>query len=169
MNKKVKIILIAVASILTIAILIPVVGLGVEIVKDQIRYSKPANLYADTWNIAFPESAKEVYTCKTEGRDWWEYAVYTVDPGDNAAFADCSAEPMQEIMVENMQAILERVQVPQEQRPDLTKSYKWMHIGENEVPNPVAEKIGEKYKYMDNLYVLYDEQTNMVHTFISHT
>lgn len=169
MNKKVKIVLIIVAVALAIAVLVPVVGIGVEIVKDQIRYSKPSNLYADTWNIAFPESAKETYSLSTGGRDSWSYSVYTIDVGDDAAFADCSAEPMQEIMVENMQAILERVQVPQEQRPDLTKSYKWMHIGENEVPSPIAEKIGEKYKYMDNLYVLYDKQTNMVYTFISHT
>lgn len=169
MNKKVKIVLIVVAVALAVAVLVPVVGIGVGIVKDRIRYSKPANLYADTWNIVFPESAKESYSLSTGGRDSWSYSVYTVASGDDAAFADYSAEPMKEIMVENMREILDRVQVPQEQRPDLTKAYKWMHIGKNEVPSSIAEKVGEKYRYMDNLYVLYDAQTDTVYTFIRHT
>lgn len=169
MRKKVKYSLIAVAAILAIIILIPVVGLGVGTVKDRIRYAKPANFYADAWNIAFPESAKETYTCRTEGRDWWSYSVYAIDPDDNAAFAEYATEPLQELTVENMNEILDGVQVPQEQRPDWTKSYQWMHIGENEVPFPISEKLGEKYKYMDNLYVLYDKQTNTVYTLIRHT
>lgn len=169
MNKKVKYSLIAVAAVLAVAVLIPVVGLGVEIIKDQIRYSKPADFYADAWNIAFPESAKKTYSRSTGGRDSWSYSVYTIDTGDDAAFADYSAESMKEIMVENMREILDRVQVPQEQRPDLTKAYKWMHIGKNEVPSSIAEKVGEKYRYMDNLYVLYDAQTDTVYTFIRHT
>lgn len=168
MNRKVKYSLIAVAAVLAVAILIPVVGLGVGAVKDRIRYSKPANFYADAWNIAFPESAKETYSLSTGGRDSWSYSVYTVAPGDNAAFADYSAEPPEEIILENMREILDRVQVPQEQRLDLTKPYKWMHIGENEVPNATVEKIEEKYRYMDNLYVLYDEQTDTVYTLIRH-
>ncbi len=73
------------------------------------------------------------------------------------------------MIVENMREILDRVQVPQEQRPDLTKSYQWMHIGKNEVPSPIAEKLDEKYKYMDDLYVLYDAQTDTVYTLIRHT
>lgn len=168
MSKKVKYSLIAVAAVLAVAILIPVVGLGVGAVKDRIRYSKPANFYADAWNIAFPESAKETYSLSTGGRDSWSYSVYTVAPGDNAAFADYSAEPPEEIILENMREILDRVQVPQEQRLDLTKPYKWMHIGENEAPNATVEKIEEKYRYMDNLYVLYDEQTDTVYTLIRH-
>lgn len=169
MNKKVKIVLIVVAVALAVAVLVPVVGIGVGIVKDRIRYSKPANLYADTWNIAFPESAKETYSLSTGGRDSWSYRVYTVDPGENAAFSDYSSEPPKEMIVENMREILDRVQVPQEQRPDLTKSYKWIHIGKNEVPSPIAEKLDEKYKYMDDLYVLYDAQTDTVYTLIRHT
>lgn len=169
MHKKVKYSLITIAAVLAVAVLIPVVGIGVEIVKDQMRYSKPANFYADAWNIAFPESAKETYSLSTGGRDSWSYRVYTVDPEDDAAFSDYASEPPKEMIVENMREILDRVQVPQEQRPDWTKSYQWMHIGKNEVPSPIAEKLDEKYKYMDDLYVLYDAQADTVYTLIRHT
>lgn len=168
MQKKTKIILAVVAGVLAVAVLIPVVVLGVGAVQYRIRYSKPANYYADSWNIAFPESAKEAYALNTGGRDWWEYSIYTIDSGDDAAFSGYSTGLPEALAIENMTEILEVVQVPQEQRPDLTKSYKWMHVGKNEVPLPMAEILGEKYRYMDNLYVLYDEQTNTVHTFISH-
>lgn len=169
MSKKVKYSLIAVAVVLAVAVLIPVVGIGVGMVKGQIRDAKPANFYADAWDITFPESAKETYSLSTGGRDSWSYKVYTVDSGDDAAFSDYASEPPKEMIVESMREILDRVQVPQEQRPDLTKSYKWIHIGKNEVPSPIAEKLDEKYKYMDDLYVLYDAQTDTVYTLTRHT
>lgn len=168
MSKKVKYSLIAVAAVLLLVILIPAIGLGAEIVKDKIRYTKPANYYADAWNIEFPESAKETYSLSTDGRDWWDYSVYTIDSEENAVFATYSAEPLTEATLEALTEILDYVQVPQEERPDFTKTYKWLHIGENPLPDFIADKFSEKYQYNDNLYVLYDEQTNTVYTFTRH-
>ena len=161
MHKKVKYSLIAIAAVLGVAVLIPVVGIGVEIVKDQMRYSKPANFYADAWNIAFPESAKETYSLSTGGRDSWSYRVYTVDPEDDAAFTDCQESVLSEKALERITEHLETVQVSEEQRPDLTKTYRWKRVSSG---GSIIEE--NRYdSYADSMYVLYDEQTDTVYTF----
>lgn len=131
MKKSTKIILAILAAALALAVLVPVVGIGFGIVKDQIRYSKPANYYADAWNTTFPESAKETYYLSTGGRDFWACGSYTVDPGDDAAFADCLEAPLSEKALKNITALLDDVQAPQEDRPDLEKTYRWKCVSED--------------------------------------
>lgn len=160
MNKKVKYSLIAVAAVLAVAVLIPVVGLGVEIIKDQIRYSKPADFYADVWNIAFPESAKKTYSRSTGGRDSWSYSVYTIDTGDDAAFADCQEGSLSEKALERITKHLETVQVSEEQRPNLTKTYQWKRVSSG--GGIIDESPYDSYA--DSMYVLYDKQTDTVYT-----
>lgn len=166
MQKRTKQIWIAAAVILALVVLIPVVGLGVDLAISQIRSSKPANYYADAWGIEFPESAKKTDSLQTEGRDWWAYAVYSVDAGDDAAFAAYADTPIDADTLDRLTAILDRVQVPQADRPDLERAYLWQHFGENE---SLLGGTSNADKYMDNLYVLYDRETHTVYTFISHT
>lgn len=71
MQKKPKMILGVVAAAVAIAVLIPVVGFGMDFLKSAIRDSKPASYYLDAWGVPFPESLQETYSRKTEGRDWW--------------------------------------------------------------------------------------------------
>ena len=177
LTKTKKYILAAVGVLAAIA-LIPVIGLGIDLAKTAVCDSKPAGFYADAWNIKFPESAKETYSLSTGGRDSWSYSVYTVEPDDDAAFADYSEDPIDEHTLEKMTEILDRVQVPKEQRPNLEQTYQWAHIGENEVPvslvsetvtNLPSEAFDSVEPYFDNLYVLYDAQTNTVYTLIAQT
>lgn len=154
MQKKTKIIIGIVAAVVLI--------LGsvfcIEVLKTAIRDSVPANYYREAWGIAFPESAKETYSRKTEGRDWCGYYIYTVDSGDDAAFAEYETNPLTPETCERLTEILDYVQVPEAQRPDLQKPYPWTRV----MQNPPTEYAN------DNLYVLYDEKTNTVYTFISH-
>ena len=165
MQKRTKWILMIVAAVLALVVLVPAVGLGVELAASQIRSSKPVNYYADAWGIAFPESAKETYSLQTEGRDRWEYSVYTVDPGDDAAFAEYVDAPIDATALENLTAILDDVQVPQSERPDLEQAYIWQHFGKNE---SLLGDLPNVDKYTDNLYVLYNAKTHTVYTFITH-
>ncbi|MGN0520931.1 MAG: hypothetical protein ACI4LB_09370 [Candidatus Fimenecus sp.] len=162
MQKKTKIIIGIVAAVVAVVVLIPGVVFGVEALKTVIRDSAPANYYMDAWGIAFPESAKETYSCKTDGRDWCGYNIYTIEPEDDAAFADYATDPIEPKELEKMTAILDRVQVPEEQRPNLEQVNQWKHFGENESLVSVEDI------YMDNLYVLYDRQSYTVYTLISH-
>lgn len=114
MTKKVKYSLIVIAVVLAAVILIPVVGLGIELAKTAVRDSKPANYYADTWNIEFPESAKETYSLSTDGRDPWSYMVYTIDAEDDTVFADCQIGVLSEKALERITEHLEAVGVPEE-------------------------------------------------------
>ncbi|MGN0556157.1 MAG: hypothetical protein ACI4LI_09720 [Candidatus Fimenecus sp.] len=154
MQKKTKIIIGIVAAV----VLILGSVFGIEALKTAIRDSVPANYYREAWGIAFPESAKETYSCKTDGRDWWEYCIYTIDVGDDAAFAEYETNALAPETRERLTEILDHVQVPEAQRPNLQKSYPWIRV----MQNPPTEYAN------DNLYVLYDEQTNTVYTFISH-
>ncbi len=177
MTKTKKYILTAVIVLAAVA-LIPIIGLGIDLAKTAVRDSKPVRFYADAWNIQFPESAKETYSLSTGGRDAWSYSVYTVDPDDDAAFAEYSKDPIDEHTLAKMTKILDRVQVPKEQRPNLEQTYQWAHIGENKVPvslisetvtNLPSEAFDSVESYFDNLYVLYDAQTNTVYTLIDQT
>lgn len=158
MQKKTKIVIGIVAAIVAVVVLIPGTVFGIEVLKTAIRDSVPANYYMEAWGIAFPESAKETYSCKTDGRDWWEYCIYTVDLGDDAAFAEYETNAFPPETCERLTEILDYVQVAEEQRPDLQKPYPWTRV----MQNPPTEYANE------NLYVLYDEKTNTVYTFISH-
>ncbi len=160
-NVKVKYSLFVAAAV----ILIPVVGLGIDLAKTAVRDSKPANFYADAWHIAFPESAKETYRLSTDGRDWWSYRVYTIDSEDDAAFADCQTGVLSEKAFGRITEHLETVGVPEEQRPNLTKIYRWKRVSSG---GGIIEE-NPYDSYGDSMYVLYDEQTNTVYTFIRHT
>lgn len=162
MQKRTKRILGIVAAAVAIVLLIPALGIGIDFLKSAIRDSKPANYYLDTWRIEFPKSAKETYSCKTDGRDWWGYNIYTIEPEDDAAFADYATNPIEPKELKKMTAILDRVQVPEEQRPNLEQVDQWKHFGENE------SLVSAEDIYMDNLYVLYDRQSHTVYTLISH-
>ena len=163
MSKSKKYILAAV-SVLAVVALIPVIGLGIVLATTAVRDSKPANYYADTWNIKFPESAKEIYTLRTDGRDWDRFSIYMIAPGDDAALEDCLEVPIGEKTSERIMDFLEYVQVPTEMRPDLEKPYRWKCIRED---GGTLEEIQYDF-YEDNMFVLYDEQTNTVYTLLSH-
>ncbi|MGN0571667.1 MAG: hypothetical protein ACI4K9_05765 [Candidatus Fimenecus sp.] len=164
MQKKTKIILGIVAAVVAIVLFLPPVGFGIDLLKSAIRDSKPANYYADAWNLAFPESAKKTYTRSTGGRDWWRYSIYTIDPGDDAAFADCLDAPFDEETLGRITKHLDEVQVPQDQRPDLERTYRWKRVTEN--GRLIAEDPHDLYG--DSMYVLYDKQNNTVYTLIRH-
>lgn len=159
--KKTKIILGVIVVILALIVFIPAIGLGADLLIAQIRFSKPANYYAEAWEIAFPETAKEMYSKKSDGRDWDSYSVYKAEPDDDTAFTDYVNGVLPSDDQENITEILDSVQVPDSQRPDWECTYEWKHFGEN-------VSLVLPGEYMDNLYVLYNRQDNTVYTIISH-
>lgn len=161
MAKKTKIILGVIAAVLALIVFIPAIGLGADLLITQIRFSKPANYYAEAWEIAFPETAKEMYSKKSDGRDWDSYSVYKAEPDDDTAFTGYVNGVLPSDDRENITEILDSVQVPNSQRPDLECTYEWKHFGEN-------VSLVLPGEYMDNLYVLYNRQDNTVYTVISH-
>lgn len=161
MAKKTKIILGVIVVILALIVFIPAIGLGADLLIAQIRFSKPANYYAEAWEIAFPETAKEMYSKKSDGRDWDSYSVYKAEPDDDTAFTDYVNGVLPSDDQENITEILDSVQVPDSQRPDWECTYEWKHFGEN-------VSLVLPGEYMDNLYVLYNRQDNTVYTIISH-
>ncbi len=158
--KKWKIVCIVLAVVVFLVLIVPAGWILGDIYLDTLHHiAKPESIYEERWDLDFPESIEEIYALDGERGftgDGTQYSVFTVEPADDAFFADFSDAPADEAFLSNFTSGLDQLQVPQEQRPDLERAYVWKFLGDS--PSPVMDG-----RYFDNLYLLWDADASTLY------